>query len=456
MSDPLLNRRRFFLGRKGTNGIGVSVIRRTVIVAAIAASVILFGHAAQAEWPGDASLNVKPVPCVVEAGTSGFDCRRLLDELCDAADAAGPGVVWITAHGVASYYATTPRGAACLREMLRDPRPARAAFASGQLVYSGDFGNIEPLLACAERYADNDRVVEGAITAVEELVATGSHGPYEPGKSANLDAVRRVRAWLKEARGRGILAESYEEFWGAYLKGGLKELLKKQDWELEQGVCDALRMLSYSRDSGKAASLLFGCVGDLEEGHYKTWVTPALFRSLQFHVGPLDHPPEGDITQNKRTAQKALEWWGQNKGKRPVDWMLGRLALRGYATATPDNAKTTADALVRALAKGRPAEQYAAMRVLGFVLPDGDSLPAFYEYLGEVRDAGSRDAPEQKPEHNVSAREYCVNVAMCRAMRWATWECVLHAWDNASGRYVRKKATDDKGTDDKGDRSEWH
>lgn len=440
MPGPLLNRPQLFRAIKEYgNAIGVRMVHRTTILVAVAASVMLCACVAKVESARGANCDVKQAPRIPDAGTCDVDCRTLLEELCDAAEVAGhAGTVSGTTRHLAWNYAATPRGAACLREMLHNARPARAAFASNHMSYSGDFANIEPLLACAERHVEHDRVVDSAISTIDELLATGSHRPHMPGEAANLDAIRRMRGWIKDARGRGMLPESYEELWGARLKSGIKELLKKEDWELQEGMGEAMYMLAYSRDSRRAASFLFGCMAELEEGHYNTWVAPALLRNLQFHVGPLDRPRSADAAQNRRAVQKALEWWAQNKEKRPVDWMLRRLALHGHATSRPDDAKTTADALLRALAKGRPAERYAATRVLGYVLPDGDAIAAFREDVFCDGEAASSPAAKQEPEHIVNAREYCLNRAICRATRWAAWECVLYYWDPESSRYVRK------------------
>jgi len=346
--------------------------------------------------------------------------------------------VWPEAFWACCYYAATPKGAEFFRELLQKQCPARAEFAAMLLSHSGDFANVEPLLACAEQHADHPEVVEAAILTVFHLGATAFESVDETTqtRAGALETIRRIRRLLADQSQRGTGPDSYEQFFGQRLVGTIKLLptsAKDQEWVLLEGIRQANAYLALSRDSAKAAEALVACFRHLEDKHYRLGVASFLLRSLQLHIGPIHSPGRRDIVRQNKAVREMLDWWEKNKGKRPVQWMLERLSLRGYATESPEDVKRTAAALVRALIEGRPAERYAATRILAYVLPDGDMIPAVYE------DVVSESAPRDDPKDAPSAQEYCKAFVIYRAMRWAAWEYVLYSWDPAQCRYVRKR-----------------
>ena len=70
---------------------------------------------------------------------------------------------------------------------------------------------------------------------------------------------------------------------------------------------------------------------------------------LQHYVGPLDVPQVLNVvssdapvyTGEPAAVHKALQslntWWQNDKHKKPANWLLDRLAERGYETRSPDD-----------------------------------------------------------------------------------------------------------------------
>lgn len=378
--------------------------------------------------------------------------RRMIEELVDAATSRSNDKqhAYAAEAGLAigEYYARTPWGGECFRQMLFDPRPARGRFAAIVLSSSGDFANVRPLLAFAERHAEDEDLFGIACSLIHDTGATGLYSfAWDAGSVSNRERVKRMREVLDGRSERGPMPKSFEEFWGTRLAKALQDLARTGNWQHYQvGVFEADSKLQLSGDSRKAASYLITCLRELKEPHYELWIPTRLVMSLQLHVGPLDHPElkDGSVSEKKAAVRKVLEWWKQNSEKRPVEWMLGRLALRGYATAKPEDVKTTADALVSALAKGKPPERYAATRILAWVLPDGGALPAVYEDVVGDCEPLNRFALSQDSRNRANARYSCLDLVLARATRWAAWECALYSWNGREGRY--EKRCDNGGT----------
>jgi hypothetical protein len=363
-------------------------------------------------------------------------CCRLIDEAVDAfaADRFTLGS-WATLLG--EPLAKTPAGRRHVLKLmgqLDGSDPERAVFLFYLLYKIADYSDLSRMLDCAERYVGSDRVVgspAGALSWLWEDLPVEVRPHIFPGYGPrdHEKALKQMRQWLNSPD-MPIRKKTHLEFAADLVAEAL--IAYRKDAKLVEFVWYRFVKLLRFSDCERIAPLMVAWIAAYEMRQGDP-IFPSLVQGLQLYAGPFDVPDEGDLNQQKKAQKEIVSWWATNKGKKPAQWMLDRLARRGYATGKPEDVKATAEALVVALQRGTPAERFAAARILGFVLPDGDGIPADDDSLFALPTAEKREA-------TTGVSEFINQLVLCRAMKFAWLEHDLLSWQPDKARYVLRTA----------------
>jgi hypothetical protein len=327
---------------------------------------------------------------------------------------------------VATYLAQTPAGKRHLRAIVERGDPKRARWAVYFLTFAPETADAPRLLACAERHLDDNDLAATAIDCFWPLVCT-NYSYIGRGREDHLKGIADIRRWLGEHK-KEVEGKTYIDLAAARFDAAWKRVRWNDSDENEELLNYAFYGFLEATDAQHATPHVVRWISQYDLWTNTSGILPGMIRGLQMYVGPLDVPEREDIRGQRKSQAAIADWWTQNKGKKPVVWLLEALARHGYSASDPADQVKTSQGLISALKNGSPAERYAAARVLAYVLPDGDGIPA-------NRRGGDILAPPEGSALSTPSSEYIDQMILCRAMRWAVLDRHTYRWNSDSLRY---------------------
>lgn len=320
------------------------------------------------------------------------------------------GELRLTAVILGRELARTPYGHSQLRRLLKSAEADEVAFAAQILFYSTDLADLPLLLGAAEENIHDERIVRHALRSVEELL--GSIGYVDAENIRELHVRKQQLAKLRaklEQHQRMWKGKTYVEFWDSAVRECLQHMLRNDCYDAPEAFSQSWYRLLDATDAKAAAPVIIKLILDVDpdkEGH----LLPDYIRGLQLYVGPLDIPPYDDRAALRQAQQTLKVWWQANRSKEPLDWLLDRLAQRGYKTGCRDDIQATSAGLIRAMEEGTESERFAATKALSYMLPDGHALIVDHAMVGTIE--------EENRELITPVQRYLRYLALCRAYEW--------------------------------------
>ena len=268
------------------------------------------------------------------------------------------------------YPPQTPAVKQELLSALADPDPQKAQKAAQFLGASTDFRIIEPLLEFARKPGRDEASVKEAVDSVI-LILSAEKGEGHSPVLQRRDGETELAYYLRLCDHFGNEATEWKhttfaEYYARRVDPILHRLTPRSTDDGDRGLFyHALCEFLQTDDAECAAPRLIDWATRVARnaGDYK--MASAILSRLQRYVGPLDVPEPPESAKVEETLRSIDAWWQQNKHKKPANWLLDRLAARGYATRTPEDVQATAAAIALAIKRGSPIERYTAETFLG-------------------------------------------------------------------------------------------
>ncbi len=204
---------------------------------------------------------------------------------------------------------------------------------------SADFNDIPAIESCLTKYQSDETVVDNAAFAVQILI-----DPKAPGHNA-----AELLSWLNEHKSQWR-DKNYTDYWGSKLMELLNLYSKDGNPQLRGALAQTWESFLQSPDSRRAVPFILRFITQADPNKEADRSSlSALLWGLQLYAGPLNIPhkqsSDWSLAEIKKGQKDAIAWWGANKEKAPVYWLLDSLAKKGYDTGNPKDAKSTAKAL---------------------------------------------------------------------------------------------------------------
>jgi hypothetical protein len=320
-----------------------------------------------------------------------------------------------------------------LLSALADPDPQKAQKAAQFLGASTDFRVIEPLLEFARKPGQNEAGIAEAVASVISILdAKGSEdrSPAMQRRDGEADRAYYLRLCGHfENEATEWKHTTFAEYYARRVEPILHRLTPRSTDDGDRGLFyHALCEFWQTDDAERAAPLLIDWATRVARNARDYEMAIAILSRLQRYVGPLDVPEPPELAKVDETLRSTGVWWQQNKHKKPANWLLDRLAARGYATQNPEDVQATAAAIALAIKRGNPIERYAAETFLELALPDGDSIcvPLFLEKQAHAYKGETKEGP---------IRDYLHALALERALRWCVIDGLAMTWSPDTARY---------------------